>query len=234
MFFYFILFIINYLINLSDNLFDMFAPNLNWPNHYLMKVLLCLNKHLFELSTRFLIIGCSKASRWLQLHKNAHREALICENWTYFADLDDTLYPLSTGFNLACRRNIEGSTIQSQPWLWYIDVNTATGYSYVRLVTPSNFDFRVHVATLAHRWKWSTQDVFGIVPGTRDNNGRSKGNVSGSRFLLLLLLLLLFFQDKLKVSVSNFRLLVMNLTMMSFMLLSTENYLTKSWSLIQY
>lgn len=34
--------------------------------------------------------------------------------------------------------------------------------------------------------------MFGIVPGTRDNNGRSKGNVSGSRFLLLLLLLLFF------------------------------------------
>ncbi|GAY44972.1 hypothetical protein CUMW_085950 [Citrus unshiu] len=41
-------------------------------------------------------------------------------------DLDDTLYPLSTGFNLACRRNIEG-------------------YSYVRLVTPKFMSQHLHI-----------------------------------------------------------------------------------------
>ena len=33
-----------------------------------------------------------------------------CESFTCFSDMDDTLYPLSSGLNLACRKNIEGMT----------------------------------------------------------------------------------------------------------------------------
>ena len=29
-------------------------------------------------------------------------------------DMDDTLYPLSTGVNLACRKNIEGMTLKGK------------------------------------------------------------------------------------------------------------------------
>lgn len=38
---------------------------------------------------------------------------MIFGNQTFCTDMDDTLYPMSSGLNLACRKNIEGTTLNS-------------------------------------------------------------------------------------------------------------------------
>ena len=73
---------------------------------------------------------------------------LTFEHPTCYTDMDDTLYPMSSGLNLACRKNIEGMTVDS-----YHDddiYGVSGGNTVTMIVKLSYFNCRLHVATFAY------------------------------------------------------------------------------------
>lgn len=96
-------------------------------------------------------------------------EILVTSGYqTCSADMDDTLYPMSSGINLACRKNIEGTTVNR----YYDD---GGGIIITKIIKLSFWNCRVHAAAFAHGRNWSTKVVLWVVQGIRDNNGGSKG-----------------------------------------------------------
>lgn len=68
----------------------------------------------------------------------------------FSADMDDTLYPMSSGINLACRKNIEGIYITVNSY--YDDEGAVSGGHAIitKKIKLSFQNCRVHVAAFAH------------------------------------------------------------------------------------
>ena len=147
--------------------------------------------------------------------------------------MDDTLYPMSLGLNLACRKNIEGLTSSTET---VITVITGDRFQYINnavcVILFAEF--------MLHKLHIEESEIPKMCLELYREYGTTMAGLKvklyprlfNSRVLPLLLLLLLSW-ELINLNTMKTRLLAMSLMTMSFMPSFMEDCLTKHWSLIR-
>lgn len=152
----------------------------------------------------------------------------------WFSDMDDTLYPLSSGLNLACRRNIQGmcvcmslNRIQQKHGIFMV----CNDYDNNQIEFVLNF----HADYMLRHLNIEESEVPRMCLELYKEYGTTMAGLKVKQsWISTKLSFRILFSIHLRISnedSSNSRHLDMNLTMMSFMLLFMEDCPMTPWSL---